>query len=97
MNAPKTQKHTNTQTLKYSNLNPNYDKFPTVKITGHDDACWAGWDAILGKIKTEIARRGQQKTTIVVETYPGANDQEITAARKTACHPMLFFRRRMPF
>lgn len=97
MNAPKTQKHTNTQTLKYSNLNPNYDKFPTVKITGHDDACWAGWDAILGKIKTEIARRGQQKTTIVVETYPGANDQEITAALKNGLSPDAFFQAKDAF
>jgi mannose-6-phosphate isomerase class I len=72
-------------------LNPNYDKFPTVKITGHNDACWAGWNAIFEKIRTEIARMGQQKTTLVVETYPGANDGEITSALKKGLSPGAFF------
>lgn len=72
-------------------MNSNYDKFPTVKINGHDSECWAGWGAIFEKIKGEITSLGKPKTVIVVETYPGVNDEEITSALKNGLQPHAFF------
>lgn len=72
-------------------MNPNYDKLPTVKITGHDSECWAGWQAIFEKIQSEIASRGKQKTIVVVETYPGVDDDEIIDAIQNGLNPTAFF------
>jgi hypothetical protein len=71
-------------------LNPNYDKYPSVKITGHETACWAGYDAIFDKIQGEIAVKGLQKTVVVLETYPGVDDAEVLNALKSRLAPDLF-------
>ncbi|MEI6410928.1 MAG: class I mannose-6-phosphate isomerase [Bacteroidota bacterium] len=71
-------------------LNPNYDKYPSVKITGHETACWAGYDAIFDKIQGEIAAKRLQKTVVVLETYPGVDDVEVLNALKSRLAPDLF-------
>ncbi len=72
-------------------MNPNYDKHPTVKITGHDKDCWSGWKAITEKIQAEIAAKGKRKTLVIVETYPGVYDDEIIEALQNGLHPNAFF------
>ena len=72
-------------------MNPNYDKFPIIKIKGHDHACWEGWKAIFEKIKSVSAGNAKPKTIIVLEAYPGVNDDEITEALKKHLRPDAFF------
>ena len=58
----------------------NYDKYPTVKVTGYDSECWTGWQAIFEKIQADVAALGKQRAVVVIETYPGVDDDEIMAA-----------------
>ena len=70
-------------------MNPNYDKYPIIKIKDYDHACWQGWGPICEQIKLAIAEK--PKVVIVLETYPGVNDQEITNALKDGLQPNAFF------
>lgn len=72
-------------------MKSNYDKFPAVKVNGHDHECWTGWDAISEKLKSEIASFKKQKSVVVVETYPGADDGEIISALKSGLQPDAIF------
>lgn len=76
---------------KHDKLKPNYDKFPSIKISGFDQDCWSGWSAIFEKIQAEIAALDKQRTVIVVETYPGVDDAEIMAAIADKLCPNAFF------
>ncbi len=78
-------------------MNSNYNKYPTVKITGYEQQCWSGWSAIAGKIRTEIAAKGKQKIVVVVEVYPGVNDQEIVSAIQSEIQPDAFFESKTAF
>lgn len=72
-------------------MNPNYDKYPTVKITGFDHACWAGWSAISDRVRSEITAKRKQRVVVVVETYPGVDDAEIMDAIENGLRPAAFF------
>jgi predicted NBD/HSP70 family sugar kinase len=72
-------------------VKPNYDKYPEVHISGFHQDCWSGWTPILEKIKAEIAKKGKAKTIVVLETYPGVHDDEITEALKNGLQPDAFF------
>ena len=50
---------------------PNYDKFPATVV---DAKICVGWDQIIAKIKE--AANGKP---IIVDTYPGADEEEIAA------------------
>lgn len=78
-------------------MKSNYDKYPTVKITGHDHECWSGWDAIFGKIKAEIAGLGKPRCLLVVETYPGVNDDELLGAIADKLAPTKLFHAKAAF
>ena len=78
-------------------MNSNYNKYPNVKITGYEQQCWAGWSAIAGKIRAEIAAKGKQKIVVVVEAYPGVNDQEIVSAIQSEIQPDALFQSKTVF
>lgn len=61
-------------------MRSNYDKFPSIKITGYDKECWAGWKVILEKIQDDMALQSKERNLIVLETYPGVDDREIMDA-----------------
>lgn len=63
-------------------MNPNYDKFPIVKINNHDHVCLAGWEVIIEKIRSTLSEKTGLQTIIVLETYPGVNDDEMITALK---------------
>ena len=63
-------------------MNSNYDKNPTIKIKDYGHACWQGWDLICNQINSAIVECGNTRTILVVETYPGVNDEELTSALK---------------
>ncbi len=54
---------------------PSYDKEPTIRISGRDHEVWRGYRAIAERLREGIV--GQEKTIIVVETYPGVRIEEI--------------------
>lgn len=65
----------------------NYEKFPAVAILDHDEECWAGWDAIAGKLKNAVSDAG--KNILVIECYPGILDEEILPEIQARLQPGL--------
>ena len=61
-------------------MKSNYEKYPTVNITGFNDECWLGWKDIIDAINIKLPLKDNKKTFLVVETYPGADENEILAA-----------------
>lgn len=55
----------------------SYDKEPAVRIDGWDDAAWAGYEAIAGRIADHIGARA--RAVVVVECYPAVRIEEIVA------------------
>lgn len=60
-------------------------------VAGFDQECWSGWEAIIEKIRGDIAAAGNTRTVVVVETYPGVHDAEITNALRNGLRPDAFF------
>ncbi|MBS1745892.1 MAG: class I mannose-6-phosphate isomerase [Bacteroidetes bacterium] len=56
-------------------MKSNFDKFPTVKIKGHN--CIAGWDDIVATLKTIITGKGKNKIIIAIECYHGVDEDAI--------------------
>lgn len=67
--------------------NSNYDKAPFVAVSGHDDACWRGWESIGRELRARIAALGQSPLVIAVETYSGVMDEEIIPALNRELRP----------
>lgn len=68
---------TETATEKYIKIPSNYDRFPFIKVTDSSADCTCGWAPILDRIKDALKKKNQSKSTLVVETYPGIDHQEI--------------------
>lgn len=62
-----------------------YDKFPSVRVSGFDDACSAGWQAI----GQRLASTSKRCTIIAVDTYPGTLDDELLPALQAQLQPTL--------
>lgn len=67
--------------------NPNYDKFPFVAVPDADNACVAGWPAIAQKLRDAIQARGPRKTVLVVELYPGVDEEALREALERELKP----------
>ena len=63
-------------------MKSNFDKFPNVKITGHN--CSAGWQNITGVLQKELHAKQSHKNIIVVECYHGVNTNELKEALQQA-------------
>ncbi len=50
----------------------NYDRFPKTVIKGQENQAWEGWESILSEIVAKIKVR----TVLVVDCYPGAEQQD---------------------
>ena len=53
----------------------NYDKAPAIKIVGHKDEVWQGYDAICSEI--ENRRQGKESFVVVLDLYPGVYAEEV--------------------
>jgi mannose-6-phosphate isomerase class I len=71
---------------------PNYDKFPFVAVPGGEQACVSGWPAIVKRLNRDIARRGGQRTVLVVECYPSVNEEEVLRQFQLELKPTLALR-----
>lgn len=69
--------------MHYLNRKPNYDKYPMTNIIGYENAGIEGYDTIA---KTLLECLGDRKV-IVVECYPGVDDEEVLTALKNRLKP----------
>ena len=56
----------------------NYDKQPTIRVSGDSSVCLTGWAAIAQKLRGRLA--GCTRTVVAAECYPGVDTEEISAA-----------------
>jgi mannose-6-phosphate isomerase class I len=68
----------------------NYEKRPCVRVADHDDECWRGWDAVIGRVRNHIAGMGKADPVVAVECYTGLHDEEIVTALKEGLSPARF-------
>ena len=65
----------------------NYDKFPTVKVpAAHSSECWAGWDAIIGRLRSQVKARGE-RCLVAIECYPGVDVDALLDELATQLRP----------
>ena len=70
----------------------NYDKFPVVAVPDSADACSVGWEAIVSRLLTAVVRRDALRTVVVVECYPGVDEQEVLGQLQRRLNPALTLR-----
>jgi len=66
-----------------------YDKFPVIAVPSAAEACVAGWELISERLSHAIMHRHARKTVLVVECYPGVDENEIRHALETHLKPAL--------
>jgi mannose-6-phosphate isomerase class I len=67
----------------------NYDKFPVVAVPQGANACVAGWENCAARLRQAIAQRPGRKTVLVVECYPGVDEQGILQQFQRLLSPTL--------
>jgi len=70
----------------------NYDKFPVVAVPDSANACCVGWDAIAGRLLNGVAQQDVRRTVLVVECYPGMDEQEVLGQLQRRLTPALVLR-----
>ena len=70
----------------------NYDKFPVIAVPDSANACSVGWESITGRLREAVARRDVRRTVLVVECYPGVDEQEVTGQLQKRLTPGLVLR-----
>ncbi|MDR1780032.1 MAG: class I mannose-6-phosphate isomerase [Tannerella sp.] len=60
-------------------MNPNYDKYPFVRVSGRSDDCFTGWDAICRELAARIDS-DRKEFVAVIECYQGVYEDEISGA-----------------
>jgi mannose-6-phosphate isomerase class I len=70
----------------------NYDKFPFISVQNGANACVANWDSIGERLHQAVAKRGSQKTVIVVECYTGVHEDEVLRELQSRLKPALALR-----
>ena len=65
---------------KYLQGEPNYDKFPVIKVKNVQHECATGWDNICKHLLEQLQKIPANKKVIVVECYQGVMDDEIIPA-----------------
>ncbi len=62
--------------MYFENREPNYDKFPTLKIEGCAGESWQGMDAVVRELQSRVCG---DKTVIVFDYYHGVHKEVIEA------------------
>lgn len=69
--------------LNYLDRKSNYDKYPMTNVVGYENAGIIGYDAIVKKLNECL----DNKKVLVVDCYPGVNDDEVLTALKNRLKP----------
>ena len=72
--------------------NSNYDPFPSVPVPNSDDAAVSGWCACSQRLSEAIQKRNTPKTIVVIECYPGVDEEEILRQFESHLAPALVLR-----
>lgn len=67
----------------------NYDKHPCIAVSGGENACVQGWNAIAARLQTAVAERHQKKTVLVIECYTGVDEALVLAELTSRLKPVL--------
>jgi mannose-6-phosphate isomerase class I len=76
---------------KYLQGEPNYDKFPVIKVKNVQHECATGWDNICKHLLEQLQKIQVNKKAIVVECYQGVMDDEIIPALQKNIEGDYFF------
>ncbi len=64
----------------------NYDRFPAVSVPGNPDL-WKGYPEIFRHLNDTLKSGGSSAQVLVIDTYPGVDDQEVLAAVCSELNP----------
>ncbi len=70
----------------------NYDKFPVVAVPNGASACVTGWENCATRLRQAIAQRQARKTILVVECYPGVDENGVLQQFQKLLSPALTLR-----
>src|SRR2546425_8401823 len=76
---------------KYLQGQPNYDKWPVIKIKDPRHECQIGWEAICKHLLSQLQKIQTNKKVIVFECYQGVMDKEILHALQIYIDAQYFF------
>ena len=67
---------------------PNYDKFPAIPLPGKSSNVWKSYPAIFQALEKRLAdKKGNGPSVLVLDTYPGVDDQELLGALQAHLKP----------
>ncbi len=66
-----------------------YDKSPVLTVPNTTDACAVGWEGSAERLRWQIARRDSLRTVLVVECYPGVDEQDVLRQLQRRLAPTL--------
>jgi mannose-6-phosphate isomerase class I len=69
-----------------------YDKFPFLAVPNSAGACTVGWEACADRLRRQIAERNSHRTVLVVECYPGVDEEEVLHQLQQRLSPVLTLR-----
>lgn len=70
--------------MQYRKEKSNYDKYPHTVISGYDNEVFIGYDKICKQI---VETKTKETTVVVIDCYPGVNDEELLKAITTYLKP----------
>jgi mannose-6-phosphate isomerase class I len=73
-------------------LRSNYDKFPLLTIPNTAGACAVGWEACAERLRRQIAERNSHRTVLVVECYPGVDEEDVLRQLQRRLAPVFTLR-----
>jgi len=76
---------------KYLQGEPNYDKYPVVKVKNAQHNCVTGWENICKLLREQLDNIHANKKVMVVECYQGVMDEEIISALQKNLKGTYFF------
>ncbi len=76
---------------KYLQGEPNYDKWPFIKVKNAKHKCLAGWEAITQHLLEQLNKIQKKQKVIVIECYQGVMDEEILPALQNNLEGSYFF------
>lgn len=74
--------------MSYLTFKSEYDKYPETRIEGFDDSAWSGWNSVGVALKEAM----RDKRVLVVDCYPGVNEQELEANLSKSLKPEVMIR-----
>ena len=66
----------------FSQLPPNYNKFPKLSVDAPPGSCVSGWAGIVERLRGEIANRSSKRAVLAVECYAGVHVSEVVEGLK---------------